>query len=103
SVPFTLLAAPALASLERALNYKTVAIIEMFGQFLYYGIALVLAVAGAGVWAPTAAYFSWQVWLLASTYVAARYRPSFVWRGRLVREMLGYGSSYSVSTWLWQL
>ena len=103
SIPFTLLTAPALASLERALNYRTVAIVEMVAQFVYYGVALVLAVLGAGVWSPVAASVSWQVWLLITTYVAARFRPGFAWRPSLVREMLAYGSSYSLSTWLWQL
>ena len=103
SIPFTLLAAPALASLERALNYRTVALIEMAAQFVYYGVALVLAVLGAGLWSPVVASVSWQVWLLVTTYAAARFRPGFAWRPSLVREMLAYGSSYSLSTWLWQL
>jgi O-antigen/teichoic acid export membrane protein len=103
SLPFTLLAAPALASLERDLNYRTVAIIEMTGQFLYYGVALGLAVGGAGLWSPVAAYFSWQVWLLGTTYVATAYRPSLTWRRTLIREMVTYGFSYSLSNWLWQL
>jgi len=103
SLPFTLLAAPALASLERSLNYRVVAIIEMTGQFLYYGVALGLALGGAGLWSPVAAYFSLQVWLMGTTYAATAYRPALVWRRALIREMLAYGFSFSLSNWLWQL
>src|SRR5437773_1050042 len=52
SLPLTLLQAPLLASLERALDYRRVAIIEMVQQFVYYGFALTLAFLGAGVWSP---------------------------------------------------
>jgi O-antigen/teichoic acid export membrane protein len=103
SLPFTLLAAPALASLERSLNYRVVAIIEMTGQFLYYGVALGLALGGAGLWSPVAAYFSWQVWLMGTTYIATTYRPALTWRRSLIRDMVDYGFSYSLSNWLWQL
>lgn len=103
SLPLTLLQAPLMASLERALDYRSVAIIEMIQQLVYYTSALVLAFLGAGVWSPVTGFIASQAWLLIATWTAKRYRPSFVWNRRLVRDMLGYGSSYSVSSWLWQL
>ena len=102
SLPLTLLQAPLLASLERALDYRRVAIIEMVQQFTYYGVALALAFLGAGVWSPVTGFITSQAWLLLATWSVQRYRPRLVWQPELIRDMLRYGSSYSVSTWLWQ-
>jgi O-antigen/teichoic acid export membrane protein len=103
SLPLTMLGAPLMASLERALDYRSVAIIEMVQQFVYYGSALALAFLGAGVWSPVTGFIASQAWLFVATWTVKRYRPSLVWNRRLVRDMLGYGSSYSASTWLWQM
>jgi O-antigen/teichoic acid export membrane protein len=103
SLPLTLLEAPLMASLERELNYRAVALIEMVQQFVYYGVALTLAFLGAGVWSPVSGLIASQGWLLVATYVAQRYRPVPRWNRELVREMLGYGTTYTASTWLWQL
>jgi O-antigen/teichoic acid export membrane protein len=103
SLPFTLLEAPMMASLERALDYRKVAIIEMVQQFVYYGVALTLAFLNAGFWSPVAGLMASQAWLFVATYTVQRYRPAFAWDRSLVRDMLGYGSSYSASSWLWQL
>jgi O-antigen/teichoic acid export membrane protein len=103
SLPFTLLQAPMMASLERALDYRKVAIIEMVQQFVYYGVALTLAFLHTGFWSPVAGFMASQGWLFVATYAAQRYRPALVWDRPLVRDMLGYGSSYSASSWLWQL
>jgi O-antigen/teichoic acid export membrane protein len=103
SLPLTLLQAPMMASLERALDYRKVAIIEMVQQFVYYGVALTLAFLGTGFWSPVAGFVASQAWLFVATYAAQRYRPAFTWDRALVRDMLGYGWSYSTSSWLWQL
>ena len=103
SLPLTLLEAPLMASLERELNYRMVALIEMVQQFVYYGAALTLAFLGAGVWSPVTGLIASQAWLLVATYSAQRYRPALTWDGGLVREMVRYGTTYSVSAWLWQL
>lgn len=101
--PFTLLQAPMMASLERALDYRRVAIIETLQQFIYYGLALTLAFLHAGVWSPVAGFMASQIWLFVATYTVQRYRPACAWNRLLIKEMLGYGSSYSVSSWLWQV
>jgi PST family polysaccharide transporter len=103
SLPLTMLQAPMMASLERALNYRTVAIIEMVQQFVYYGSALTLAFLHAGVWSPVVGFIASQAWLFIATYASQRYRPALAWDRHLVRDMLGYGSSYSLSSWLWQI
>ena len=103
SLPPMVLSRPALAHLERALDFRKVAGIELMGQMLYYALALTLAWRGLGVWAPIAGYFLWQAWTLGAGCGFARYRPRWHWSPELLREMLGFGLSYSASNWVWQL
>lgn len=103
TLPVTLAAAPAVARLERDLNYRAIAWIDLSGQIVYYLVALPLAAGGAGVWAPVAGYWSWQVLALARAYAASGYRPRLAWSTADLRDLLGYGLGYSSSTWVWQL
>ena len=101
SVPITVLYVPARARLERALDFRKIAGIELAGQLLLYAVSLPLAWRGYGVWAPVAGYFVWQVWMLASGFFLARYRPRWWWSEKLLREMLGYSVGYWTSTRIW--
>lgn len=103
TLPFTAMTSPAMARLERELNYRAVAALELKGQFIYYGIALVLAYKGGGVWAPVAGYSISQAFLFVAACSLARLVPCPYWSKALVKEMLGYGAGYSASFWLWQL
>ena len=102
-LPLTTLSVPAVARLERALDYKKVAGLELVGQLLLYTLALTLAWYGLGVWAPIAGYLLSQIWSVGASYSLARYRPRLFWSSKLLREMLGYGLGYSASIWVWQL
>jgi O-antigen/teichoic acid export membrane protein len=102
-LPLTVLSRPAMARLERALDYRKVAGIELMGQLAYYALALPLAWRGFGVWAPIAGYALSQVWRLGATCGMAHYRPRWHWSRKLLREMVGYSLSYSASTWVWRL
>jgi PST family polysaccharide transporter len=102
-LPLMVLYAPARARLERALDFRNVAGIELTGQLLYYTLALTLAWRGFGVWAPVGGFFLWRIWMLGTSYVLSRYRPRWHWSPKMLREMLGYGLAYSASNWVWQL
>jgi O-antigen/teichoic acid export membrane protein len=102
-LPLSLLCLPAYAALERELNYRVVALLELGGQISFYAVSLTLAVMGLGVWAPVAGYLAWQGWHVAASYTATRFRPRLVWSSPLLREILGYGLGYSASMWLWQM
>jgi O-antigen/teichoic acid export membrane protein len=41
--------------------------------------------------------------LLGISYWGTGFRPAWHWESSLIRRMLGYGMSYSSSTWVWQL
>lgn len=102
-MPLILLCVPATARLERALDFRKVAGIELSGQLLYYASALLLAWQGFGFWAPVCGFFVWKVWTLSSSYVLSRYLPRLYWSTSMIREMLTYGLSFSSSMWVWQL
>ncbi len=103
ALPIQLTALTASAKLERALDYRRVAMSELLGYVAFYGVALPLAVAGRGPWAPVAGFWAQQLVLAALYFGNARYRPRFVWDRARIRPMLRYGVGYSGATWVWQL
>jgi O-antigen/teichoic acid export membrane protein len=102
-LPLSLLAMIPLARLERNLDYRRVATIELVQQVVYLIVAVSLAYKGFGVWAPVSGFWAGQVVVLIVLYWVSRYWPRFFWNWQLVREMTGYGLGYSSSTWVWQL
>ena len=93
----------AAAQLDRALDFKRIAWIELSGQSLFFAVSVPLAFAGLGSWAPVAGWWCQQLVLLIGSSWAARYVPRPAWQPALAREMLGYGFSYSLSIWIYQL
>ena len=102
-IPFNLLAIPAIVKLDRDLNFKQVAINELAGQAVMYAVAIPLAFAGGGAWAPASGFVTQQLVLLGLSYWSAGYRPSLRWDTTLILRMLKYGLAYSSSVWVWQL
>jgi PST family polysaccharide transporter len=101
-IPQTL-AVAASARLERALDFRRVAIIEVAGQLIYYALALPLVYAGFSVWALVAGLCLQQVFACVAFHVAARYRPRLTWDRQIVRGMLRYTFGYAAADWSWQL
>ncbi len=90
------------AILGRRLEFKAVARAELAGQIGFYLAALPLAALGAGVWAAVAGWWAQSAVAWPILYRAAGYRPRIAWDGKLVREMLRDGLSYTAATWAWQ-
>ncbi len=103
SVVFQTIAVGASARLERALDFRRVAMIEMTGQLLYYACAVPLVFSGFGVWSLVTGWCLQQLFLCVAFHVAARYRPRLAWDADTVRAMLRYTLGYAASDWLWQL
>src|SRR3954451_11654486 len=101
-VPQTL-AVAASARLERALDFRRVAMIEVAGQLLYYAVALPLVALGYSVWSLVAGWCVQQLFTCVAFHIAAAYRPRLAWDPAIVRRMLGYTLGYAVSDWSWQL
>jgi O-antigen/teichoic acid export membrane protein len=101
AVPLALIYAPAFAALERELDFRTVAFLELVGQLIFYAVAITLALLDASVWAPIAGFLVWQTWMVVGSFAAARFRPRLVWSPVLLREMLRYGVGFSAANWIW--
>jgi O-antigen/teichoic acid export membrane protein len=102
-LPITLLGRVPMARLERALNYRRIALIDLGCQLTYYIVALILAYYGLGVWALVGGWWIQQLLNLVLLYKSADYHPQFYWNLSLVKPMLNYGLGFSASMWIWQL
>jgi len=101
SVPFNVVWAPAQAQLERAFQYRKLAMLELSGDVVLYTIAVVgVVVFDLGYWGPVIGLIIWQIWLLLGSLGLARYRPALRLSRAGAREHLSYGLRYvaSVST-----
>jgi O-antigen/teichoic acid export membrane protein len=102
SMPALLSQVP-MAKLERDLQFKQVAWVELLGQLLYFLIALPLAIHHWGAWAPAIGWCVQQVQNLLLLSFCARYRPKLTWDGKIIKDMLGYSLGISASSWVWYL
>ena len=103
TIPLVGLTGPPTAKLERDLNFRIVAQIELGGQVLALLVSLTLAWRGLGVWAPVLGHLSWQIFGTSAAFVAAKLVPRFRFNRRHVREMLSFGAGYTASLRTWQL
>lgn len=102
-IPLALISYVPAAMLERELDYRRVSLIEISSQLSYYLVAIPLAVAGYGVWALVAGFWSSQLLQFVGFFAAARYRPCWYWSWKRLRPMLAYSFSQAVSGWIYNL
>jgi len=100
---FQTVAVAASARLERALDFRRVAMIEVVAQLLYYVMALPLVYFGFGVWSLVAGWCLQQFFACVAFHVAAGYRPTLAWDVPIMRGMLAYTFGFAAADWLWQL
>jgi PST family polysaccharide transporter len=103
TIPLVGLAGPPTAKLERGLNFRAVAQIELGGQALALLVGLTLAWRGLGVWAPVMGHLAWQSFAMAAAFGAARMVPRIRFDSAYAREMLSFGAGYTASQRVWQM
>jgi len=103
SIPVVSLTGIPTAKLERELNFRRLAGLELGGQILGLLVSVSLALSGGGVWAPVVGQIAWQVFLFVATAFYARLCPRLRFDSREARSMLGYGAGLTVSLRTWQL
>ena len=103
TIPVTGLTGVPMAKLERALNFRSIAGIELGGQSAGLVVAALLAWSRPSVWAPVAGQISWQLFTFAATLISASLslRPRF--SSEEARKMLSYGLVLTASLRTWQL
>lgn len=103
SVPIVGLTGIPTAKLERELNFKRLAGLELAGQTLGLMLSSGLAWSRCGVWAPVAGQMIWQAFLFVATCIYARLYPRFRFERGEARAMLHYGVGLTASLRTWQL
>jgi PST family polysaccharide transporter len=102
-LPFAFVSVVPQALLERDLNYRPLAIVQLGSQMALYLAAVPLAWWGFGAWALVGGFWLSQAVQLVGSFLAARYRPCWYWNRHDWRQMMHYSVSKSLSTWLYNL
>jgi PST family polysaccharide transporter len=101
ALPLQTLSIPAVSNIERSLNYRAVAMVELGGQVVYYFVAIPL-VYGYGAIGLAYAWIAQQFVTFALAYYLARQRPTFGWDSKIAREIIAYSWTFSFANWIWQ-
>jgi O-antigen/teichoic acid export membrane protein len=102
-LPFAFVSVVPQALLERDLNYRPLAIVQLGSQMAHYLAAVPLAWWGFGAWALVGGFWLSQAVQLVGSFLAARYRPCWYWNRHDWRQMMHYSVSQSLSMWLYNL
>jgi PST family polysaccharide transporter len=102
-LPFAFVSVVPQALLERDLNYRPLAIVQLASQMALYLAAVPLAWWGFGAWALVGGFWLSQAVQLVGSFLAARYRPCWYWNRHDWRQMMHYSVSQSLSIWLYNL
>lgn len=103
ALPFHLLAVPPSVVLERALEYRSVALIEIGGDVVYYGLAAVLVLSNVGPVSLGVALLMQRALFCILAHRLSRTSPKFGWDRARVRQMIAYAGTFSLANWIWQL
>lgn len=103
TVPLTGLSGVPIAKLERNLDFKNVAGIELSGQVLGLLTSALSAWSGWGVWAPVFGQLAWQLYVLMAAHISAQLVPRPRFESGPAREMLAFGIGLTASLRTWQL
>ena len=102
-LPLALLTLVPIVRLERALDYRRIASIELAAQIVYQGVTLPLAFLGWGAFAPVTGWWAQYLVSAVALYSVSGYRPRLLWEWPRIRSMMVYGISFSGSQWLWKV
>ncbi len=103
AIPMSALTGIPMAKLERGLEFRRIAGIELAGQSLGLVVAATLAWLHAGVWAPVMGQIAWQLFTLIAAGACAAIPFRLCFETRHAQPMLSYGISLTASLRTWQL
>jgi len=102
-LPLQLLSMPATVRLERRLDYRSVALIEIVGQVAFYVLAVPLVMLKFGPSSLAAAWVLQQIVTCLAAHVASKTYPRFSFDWATARGIGRYAADFSVANWIWQL
>lgn len=100
SVPLNALWAPAQARIERSFGFRKMAMLELGGDLVLYGVAVPLAILGWGPYSLAVGVIAWQGWLLVGSYRMARMVPRLCMPSATWFDFMRHGLAYSSSSWV---
>jgi O-antigen/teichoic acid export membrane protein len=103
NLPFTMAMQVPLTLLERALDYRAIAVIEIASQVLYYGFGIALALGGYGVWSFVGAFWAGQLVLFVGAFWYSRYRPRWHWDRGSIRALLRESFALALAAFVYEL
>ncbi|MGI9506393.1 MAG: oligosaccharide flippase family protein, partial [Geminicoccaceae bacterium] len=103
TLPLFCLTQPPLALMERSLNYRSVAAVELSSQVLFALVAITLAYRGAGFWAPIIGHIARQGTACILACLLAGVWPKLRWSRSQAAEMTRYGLGFSGSEWILEM
>jgi O-antigen/teichoic acid export membrane protein len=103
ALPLQLLAIPASVRLERQLNYRSVAMIEIIGQIAFYALGVPLVTLKFGPISLAAAWVLQQAVTCVAAHLASKTRPAFEFDRPVAKAIVHYAADYSVANWIWQM
>lgn len=102
-LPLVLLGRVPIAILESKLAYRSVALLELVSQILFYGLAIPLGVITHSAVAPTLGWCAQQLFLALGACLLGKYRPAPTFKRDSLYENWQYGLEYSIANWTWQI
>jgi len=94
---------PASVRLERRLDYRSVAMIEIAGQVAFYVLAVPLVMLKFGPGALALAWVVQQTITCLAAHLASQTYPRFTLNRSVAVGIVRYAADYSVANWIWQL
>ncbi len=101
-LPLQLLSMPASTRLERMLDYRSVAFIEIIGQVAFYMTAVPLVILDFGPVSLAAAWVLQQAITCVAAHAASKTLPRFAFDRATARCIFHYAAEFSVANWIWQ-
>jgi O-antigen/teichoic acid export membrane protein len=102
-IPIAQISAVPQAILERNLDYRSLALIQVAAQAGTYALAIPLAQLGFGAWALVVGFWTGQAIQAAGYYAKARYCPQWYWSHAEWKQMWSYSVSRALAGWLYNL
>lgn len=102
-MPLGLMIAIPTALLERALEYKRTAWVELLSQLGFYVVGIPLALMGYGAWALVGGHGLSLLIALVGFYVSAGYVPKWCWDRAQLRDTWRYIAAQTTATWIYEL